>query len=265
MKCSRTRAGVCAWLLIVLPAATLPVQAQTIPVTTPRLPPRGGAAVPAPAAQPGAQGAQGAQPTPQSSAQGTMQAGRAGFGQGTTPPGAYTGTTAPTGAYASQAPTGAYASQAPTGAYASQAPTGAYASPAPAGYAPYGTAPPPPAPTVVPQRATAGNCRAQPTPDRQTVVLVSGAEALARAHLPLGEFRAQQVVHSPDGRWAVVYTKQRGAASYAAMTIDLERCELQRVVELSAAGEDVRFDGDDAVLRLAGSERRVGLRDGRVR
>ena len=118
---------------------------------------------------------------------------------------------------------------------------------------------------VAPQRAAAGACRVQPTPDRQTLVLVSGAEALARQHLPLGEFRAQQVVHSPDGRWAVAYTKLRGAAQYAAITIDLERCELQRVIDLNAAGEDVRFEGDDAVLRLSAGELRVGLRDGRVR
>jgi hypothetical protein len=232
MNRSRTRARPHAWLPIMLLGAALQAPAQTIPVTTPRLPPRSDAATPAPVAR------SGTPPTPQSPGQSATPAGQAGFGQGTPQPRPYTGATAP---------------------------AGAYASPAQAGYAPYGTAAPPPAPTVVPQRATAGNCRAQPTPDRQTLVLVSGVEALARAHLPLGEFRAQQVVHSPDGRWAVVYTKLRGAAQYAAMTIDLERCELQRVLELSAAGEDVRFDGDDAVLRLAGSERRVALRDGRVR
>lgn len=228
MNRSRTH----ALLSVVLLVAAWQAQAQPIPVTTPRLPPRGDAAAPQPQGQ------------------SAVQAGRAGFGQGATAPGAYAGTTAPPGTTPG-----------------AMAPAGAYASPVPqtAGYAPYGAATAPPAPTVVPQRAAAGNCRAQPTPDRQTLVLVSGAEALARAHLPLGEFRAQQVVHSPDGRWAVVYTKLRGAAQYAAMTIDLERCELQRVVELSAAGEDVRFDGDDAVLSLAGSERRVGLRDGRVR
>ncbi len=118
---------------------------------------------------------------------------------------------------------------------------------------------------VVPPRADAGPCRAEPTPDRQTLLLVSGAPALPRTQLPLGEFRAQQVVHSPDGRWAVVLTKLRGAAQYAAMSIDLERCALQRVVELRSAGEDVRFDGDHAVLRLSGGEQRIGLRDGSVR
>ena len=146
-------------------------------------------------------------------------------------------------------------------AAATQAAPSARTTPQPAAYS--GTAQV--AAMVAPQRAAAGACRVQPTPDRQTLVLVSGAEALARQHLPLGEFRAQQVVHSPDGRWAVAYTKLRGAAQYAAITIDLERCELQRVIDLNAAGEDVRFEGDDAVLRLSAGELRVGLRDGRVR
>ena len=121
------------------------------------------------------------------------------------------------------------------------------------------------APAVMPQRAGAGLCRAQPTPDRQTLVLVVGPEALARTQIPLGEFRAQQVVHSPDGRWAVAYTKLRGAAQFAAITIDLERCESQRVIELPKAGEEARFEGDDVVLQWAGGERRSTLRDGRVR
>jgi hypothetical protein len=118
---------------------------------------------------------------------------------------------------------------------------------------------------VAPQRAAAGNCRALPTPDRQTIMLVSGSEALARHHVPLGEFRTQQVVHSTDGRWAIVFTKLRGASQYAALTIDLERCEMQRTIDIPAAGEDARFEGDDAVLRLSEGEVRVGLRDGRVR
>jgi hypothetical protein len=118
---------------------------------------------------------------------------------------------------------------------------------------------------VTPQRAAAGSCRAQPSPDRQTVLLVSGPEALARHHVPLGEFRSQQIVHSPDGRWAVVFTKLRGAPQFAALTIDLERCEMQRAIDIPATGEDARFEGDEAVLRLSEGEVRVGLRDGRVR
>lgn len=162
-----------------------------------------------------------------------------------------------------------YAGQAgmQQGSYQASPPqAGGYAAPATQGaaYGAYAPAVPAAAP-VIPQRAEAGACRAQTTPDRQTLMLVSGTPALARTHVPLGEFRAQQVVHSSDGRWAVAYTKLRGAAQFAAMTIDLERCEVQRVLDLSAAGEDVRFEGDDAVLRLTDGERRIGLRDGRVR
>lgn len=164
-------------------------------------------------------------------------------------PAAYAGFTPQSSVYAGAgAQPSSYASPAPqANAYGAGGP--AYAAPA----------------MVAPERAPPGACRAQPTPDRQTLVLVSGTEALARQHLPLGEFRAQQVVHSPDGRWAVAYTKLRGALQYAAMTIDLERCEVQRVIDLGAAGEDVRFEGDEAVLRLSDGERRVALRDGRVR
>ena len=227
-------------------AATLPVLAQGIPVTTPRLPPRSvgpGAAATAPTHAPTQAQAQAhpqanSQPAAQPGVCGAAQAGRPTSGNAATQQGSYQGNPAQAGTYANPAPQGQ-----PYGAYA--------AAPAAA--------------PVIPQRAEAGACRAQPTPDRQALTLVSGAPALARAHLPLGEFRAQQVVHSPDGRWAVAYTKLRGAAQYAAMTIDLERCELQRVIDLSAAGEDVRFDGDDAVLRLSTGERRIVLRDGRVR
>ncbi len=200
-------------LLALLLLVGAQAMAQTIPVTTPKLPSRSaGAAQPAAQAAPyGAGAAAAAQAAPSTRA--TPQT--AAYG-GTPQPAAYGGTAQTTA-------------------------------------------------MVAPQRAAAGTCRVQPTPDRQTLALVSGAEALARQHLPLGEFRAQQVVHSPDGRWAVVYTKLRGAAQYAAITIDLERCEQQRVIDLNAAGEDVRFEGDDAVLRLSVGELRVSLRDGRVR
>jgi hypothetical protein len=63
----------------------------------------------------------------------------------------------------------------------------------------------------------------------------------------------------------LAFTKLRGAPQFAAMSIDLERCEAQRTIELSVAGEDARFDGDEAVLRSAAGEQRIGLRDGRVR
>ncbi len=206
---------VAATLLVMV----LPVGAQAIAVTTPRLPPRNDA--------PGATQPQPAQAQPASPPHAPAQP-----------------------VHGAQQP---YAAQP----YPTQQ--------GPAQAAAYGAMPAAAAPVVVPQRAAAGNCRAQTTPDRQTLMLVSGTEALARAHVPLGEFRAQQVVHSPDGRWAVAYTKLRGAAQFAALTIDLERCEVGRSVELSVAGDDVRFEGDEAVLLLGGKERRIGLRDGRVR
>lgn len=152
----------------------------------------------------------------------------------------------------------------PSVTYPSQQPvasTGAMAYPV---QQPYATAPAPVA-VVVPQRAEAGACRVQPSPDRQTLVLVSGSEALARHHLALGEFRAQQVVHSPDGRWAVAFTKLRGAAQFAALTIDLEHCESLSVIPIAAAGDDARFDGDDVVLVVGGKERRVKLGNRSVR
>jgi hypothetical protein len=104
-----------------------------------------------------------------------------------------------------------------------------------------------------------------PSSERQSLTLVSGEPPLPREHVPLGEFRAQQVVHSPDGRWAVAFTKLRGAPQFAAITLDLERCSVQRTVELPAAGSDAAFDGEHAVLSYAGGERRVPLKDGSVR
>lgn len=219
-------------------AATQTVLAQAMAVTTPRLPPRNAGAGPGTPAAPAAP------------SQAPVQAG------------AQTGlhTNVPTIVPTSMQPGSPSGSPPPAGAYASPPAPG----PTYGGYAAATTATTAAEP-VVPQRAEASACRAVPTPDRQTLMLVSGTAALARGHVPLGEFRAQQVVHSPDGRWAVAYTKLRGAAQFAAMTIDLERCEVQRVLDLSGAGEGVRFEGDDAVLRLADGERRIALRDGRVR
>jgi len=126
-----------------------------------------------------------------------------------------------------------------------------------------GAAQPPVA--VAAPRAATGPCRVLPSAERQTLALVSGDPPLPREHVPLGEFRAQQVLHSPDGRWAVAFTKLRGAPQFAALTLDLERCSAQRSIELPAAGSDAEFQGDDAVLRYAGGERRVSLRDASVR
>ena len=83
--------------------------------------------------------------------------------------------------------------------------------------------------------------------------------------MPLGEFRVQQVVHSPDGLWAVALTKLRGAPQFAAMTLDLTRCETTNTVDLPAAGEAVRFEADSAIVQMTQGERRLRLASTRVR
>ncbi len=132
------------------------------------------------------------------------------------------------------------------------------------GYAPgagYGSAPPANdaalAAMPVARSGAAGACRAEPSPDRQSVTLL-GADALPR-------FRVQQVIHSPDGRWAVALTKLRGQPQFAALTLDLSRCAAAHTVDLPAAADDARFEADEAVLLMAGRERRIKLADLRVR
>jgi hypothetical protein len=117
---------------------------------------------------------------------------------------------------------------------------------------------------VATRSTAAGNCRAELSPDRQSISLM-GADALPRQHVALGEFRAQQVIHSPDGRWAVAFTKLRGRPQFALMSLDLARCEAARTVDLPAEADDARFEGDDAIVRIGTAERRVRLVSGRVR
>jgi hypothetical protein len=57
--------------------------------------------------------------------------------------------------------------------------------------------------------AAGGTCRVASSLDRQSMSLL-GPDGQPRRHVPLGEFRVQQVVHSPDGLWAVAFTKLRG-------------------------------------------------------
>lgn len=134
------------------------------------------------------------------------------------------------------------------------------------GYGPqagYGAAEAPVAATAT-RSTAAGNCRAELSPDRQSISLL-GADALPRQHVPLGEFRAQQVIHSPDGRWAVALTKLRGRPQFALVSLDLARCEAANTVDLPAEAVDARFDGDEAIVRIGTGERRVRLASGRVR
>ncbi len=242
-----------AGLLLVGAAGVAAAQAQPFPIVPPQLPPRSAvAAAPSPAP---------AMPQGQAGSMQPVQPAAPAYAPQT--PAAYGQTAPPAVPNSNPAAYPAVGQVQPPGS------ASAYRSPAPASYgAPYAApaaAALAPATVVQPAKAATGACRALPSPDRQTLSLVSGPEALPRDHLPLGEFRAQQVVHSADGRWAVVFTKLRGRPQFAALTIDLERCALQRTIELPGAGGDAEFQGDDAVLRFDGGERRVALRDGRVR
>ena len=248
------RRAVCRWLAASTLLAAASAHAQTFPIVPPTLPPRAATAgaVRTPT-QPG---------TVPSSATGAATpaaaAGRAAPGTPYGSPGAsYSTPSAAPGAFAG-APGGTYGAAgsaygSPGAAYA--APGAGYGAPAPAVQA---------APASSP-RAVAGPCRVSPSPERQVLALVSGEPPLPREQVALGEFRAQQVIHSPDGRWAVAFTKLRGAAQFAALAIDLERCAAQRTFEIPGAGSDASFQGDEVVLRYEGGERRVSLRDGRVR
>jgi hypothetical protein len=128
----------------------------------------------------------------------------------------------------------------------------------------YGTSTQSPVAMAAAPSAAGGLCRVQPSPDRHTLSLV-GPDGLPRRHIPLGEFRVQRVVHSDDGSWAVALTKLRGEAQFAAMTLDLARCETANTADLPATGDDVRFESDSVVVRLAQGERRVPLRSGLTR
>lgn len=222
--------------------ATL-AQSGGINVVAPTLPPRQPAATAqgggAPAASPGYNTSNSqAQPAPATS-------GRGGAGYG--------------------AQYGGGVGAAPSAAAPSALASGRASGPA-YGYAPqpgYGPAEAPAA-AIAARSTAAGNCRAELSPDRQSISLM-GADALPRQHVPLGEFRAQRVLHSPDGRWAVAFTKLRGRPQFALVSLDLARCEAAHTVDLPAEADDARFDGDEAIVRIGAGERRVRLASGRVR
>ncbi len=239
--------------------------AQGIDIRTPQLPPR------AAAAQPGA-GPGAAQPGYGSSSPTAPAAGTPATGQGAQ---AQPGHGASAGhgrspGYGPSSQTPHYGSVTQPGHASAGAAGASVASPMQQrrggqGYQPgYGATAQPPVAMVATPSAPGGTCRVQPSPDRQTLSLL-GPDGLPRRHVPLGEFRVQRVVHSDDGAWAVALTKLRGEDQFAAMTLDLSRCESANTVDLPATGEDVRFDGDAAVVRLAKGERRVPLRSGLVR
>jgi hypothetical protein len=102
-------------------------------------------------------------------------------------------------------------------------------------------------------------------PDRQALTLLGTADSLPRHFVPLGEFRAQLVIHSPDGHWAVAFLKLRGQSQFAMLTIDLSTCKEQHTVDLAQAGEDARFEGDTVSVRFGNQEKQWPLADRRLR
>ena len=248
------RRAVCRWLAASTLLVAASAHAQTFPIVPPKLPPRtamaGAAGTPTqPGTVPGsATGAATPAAAPARSVPGAPY-GSSGASYGT--PSAMPGTLAGAQGGTYGAPGSAYGT--PGAAYV--APGAGYGAPAAAVYAAAASSP----------RAAAGPCRVLPSPERQVLALMSGEPPLPREQVALGEFRAQQVIHSADGRWAVAFTKLRGAAQFAALAIDLERCAVQQTHPIPGAGNDATFQGDEMVLRYEGGERRVPLRDGRVR
>lgn len=234
-----------------LAALPLLVAAQGINIQTPQLPPRGQAA----AAQPPPKTSQPQTGYGQQTDYGNQAPSQTGYGQQPSGPQPTYGTQPAVSGQAPQSP-GSPLRQG--GAAAGSFGQGHAQAPGAGGTAPQVTmvAPTPSAP--------GGNCRAKPSPDRQTLSLL-GPDGQPRRHVPLGEFRVQLVVHSPDGLWAIALTKLRGEPQFAAMTVDLTRCETTDTVDLPAAGEDVRFEGDSAVVRMARGEWRVRLANRRER
>lgn len=236
---SRRLARLVCTLACAAASGALLAQADGINVVAPTLPPRQasvGASVPAHGGVPAAaaptdrvQGPQ-AQPAPAAPTRSGISYGGA------------AGSAAPSALAAGRAPASNYGYAQQPGQGAAEAPVAAIAA----------------------RSAAPGNCRAELSPDRQNISLM-GTDALPRQHVPLGEFRAQQVIHSPDGRWAVALTKLRGRPQFALVAIDLARCEAVDTLDLPAAADDARFEGDEAVVRIGGGERRVRLSSSRVR
>lgn len=242
-------------LALLLSAAA---QAQTIDIRIPKMPPRGASGAPGAQppmgaspghdAAPGQGGVTGAANPPGHGGPGHATPGYGSPGYGT----AGHGSPGYGAAGPAPAPGGSIASPMQQRRSSAYAPSAGYAAAAPA------------APLIATPSAAPGNCRVQPSPDRQSLSLL-GADGLPRRHVPLGEFRVQRVVHSGDGAWAVAITKLRGENQFAAMTLDLAKCETANTVDLPAAGEDVRFEAEAAVVKLGKGERHVPLQSGLVR
>jgi len=267
-------------MVLLLAACSVIAQAavaDTIQIQTPNLPPRQ-SGVPPPAAsnQPNAQ--QGSTPQDAGSYQQGSQVGygdqgsQGGYGnQGYQGGNGAQGYQGGNGAQGYQGGNGAQESQGGYGAQANQAPQAprsvlgsqpqsqaAYGSQGSQGSSAFNG----PAPT---RSSSEGSCRVEVAPDRQTLTFVGTTDALPRHYLPLGDFRAQQVVHSPDGRWAVAFIKLRGKNQFAMLTMDLMKCKEQHSVDLAQAGEDATFEADIVTVHFGGKEKKWPLADRRVR
>lgn len=146
--------------------------------------------------------------------------------------------------------------QAQVGSLGAQRGAGGYGSVA---VAPQWTPPTGPAPAVPP---SGGPCRLVVSPDRSTLQLADAGTRAVRQHVPLGENRVQKVFDSPDGAWALAIFKVRGVAQYAAIGVNLARCEAGEPIDVPAVASAAQFEGVEAVLTFDGSVQRLPLPKG---
>ncbi len=123
-------------------------------------------------------------------------------------------------------------------------------------YTPQWTPPTGPAPATAP---SGGPCRLVVSPDRSTLQLADAGTRAVRQHVPLGENRVQKVFNSQDGAWALAIFKVRGVAQYAAIGINLVRCEAGEPIDVPAVASAAQFEGAEAVLNFDGPVQRLPL------
>lgn len=232
-----------ASLLCLLGSAAL---AQAIQIQIPRMTERS-AAGPPPAgqAQPSAYGSQGTQQPAYGSA-GQQQP----YG---------TGAQSAYGAGAAQPAYGSQPSAYGSGSSAYGGTTAGYGSQHSSGGGGAISGPAPTKPT------SGGPCKVTVSPERQSLTLVGATDNLPRTNVPLGDFRAQSVIHAPDGRWAVAFLKLRGQPQFAMFTMDLTQCKEGHTVDLAQAGEDATFEGDNVTVRTGGKTQQWPLANPRMR
>jgi hypothetical protein len=158
------------------------------------------------------------------------------------------------GPYGSTAPQPGGQSQ--VGSLSAQRGVGGYGGVA---VAPQWTPPTAPAPAAPP---SGGPCRLVVSPDRSTLQLADAGTRAVRQHVPLGENRVQKVFDSPDGAWALAIFKVRGVAQFAAIGVNLARCEAGEPVDVPAVASAVQFEGVEVVLTFDGAAQRLPLPKG---